>query len=153
MSNSGKERAHKHKKIRPVTSWVGGGSPDHVCPELKERKHIRPGTRPGGSVTGVAEKLFMCQLQGRKRNLNPNFLVRISSGGVGVFHARGWGPKSSLRPSKPRETKLLAGYPGILAGISRVSPKSLRIKKLVFNFWSLVLKARKRWVLFSPLGP
>ena len=40
--------------------------------------------------------------------------------GWGVFHVKGWGPKSSLCPSKPRETKLfggislgsLAGYPG-----------------------------------------
>ena len=47
--------------------------------------------------------------QGRKRNPNPNFLVRISSGGVGVFRANGWGPKSSVCRSKPRETKLLGG--------------------------------------------
>ena len=38
-----------------------------------------------------------------------NFLVRICSGGVGVFHVNGWGPKSSVCPSKPRETKLLGG--------------------------------------------
>ena len=44
-----------------------------------------------------------------KRNPNPNFLVRISSGGVGVFHVKGWGPKSSVCPSKPRETKLFGG--------------------------------------------
>ena len=47
--------------------------------------------------------------QGRKRNPNPNCLVRISSGGVGVFHVKGWGPKSSVCPSKPRETKLFGG--------------------------------------------
>ena len=30
---------------------------------------------------------------------------------------KGWGPKSSVRPSKPSETKLFApGYPGILPG-------------------------------------
>ena len=40
---------------------------------------------------------------------NPNLLVRISSGGKGVFHVKGWGPKSSVCPSKPRETKLLSG--------------------------------------------
>ena len=38
---------------------------------------------------------------------------------VGVFHVKGWGPKSSVCPSKPRETKLLAAYPGTFAGISR----------------------------------
>ena len=84
--HSGKEKAHKHKQISPVTARVGGqGSPDRVarglptggqrskvyvlCAEPKEHKHFRPGTRPGGSgtrpggsVTGVTEKLFMCQM-------------------------------------------------------------------------------------------
>ena len=41
--------------------------------------------------------------QARKRNPNPNFWVRISSSGVGVFHVKGWGPKSSVCPSKPGE--------------------------------------------------
>ena len=62
---SGKEKAHKHKQIFPVTARVGGGSPDRVgggglptggqgskvyvlCAESKEHKHFRPGTRPGG---------------------------------------------------------------------------------------------------------
>ena len=27
-----------------------------------QHKHFHPGTRPGGSVTGVTEKLFMCQM-------------------------------------------------------------------------------------------
>ena len=75
---SGEEKAHKHKQIFPVTARWGGGSPDRVardlptggqgskvyvlCAEPKEHKHFRPGTRPGGSVTGVTEKLFMCQM-------------------------------------------------------------------------------------------
>ena len=38
----------------------GQGSNVYVmCVEPKEHKHVRLGTRPGGSVTGVAEKLFM----------------------------------------------------------------------------------------------
>ena len=68
-----------------MTARVGGGSPDRVargfptgdqgskvyvlCAEPKEYKHFRPGARPGvsgarpgGSVTGVTEKLFMCQM-------------------------------------------------------------------------------------------
>ena len=49
----------------------GGGAPDWVarvkclcavCAETKEHKHFRPGTPPGGAVTGVTEKLFMCQM-------------------------------------------------------------------------------------------
>ena len=78
LPSSGKEKAHKHKQIFPVTAPGGGGSPDRVarglptggqgskvyvlCAEPKEHKHFRPGTRPGGSVTGVTEKLFMCQM-------------------------------------------------------------------------------------------
>ena len=84
---SGKKKAHKHKQSFPVTARVGGGLPTGwpgvsrpvargqkfmcyvLCAEPKEHKHFRPGTRPGGSgsrlggsVTGVTEKLFMCQM-------------------------------------------------------------------------------------------
>ena len=77
------------------------------------------------------------QNQAGKRNPNPNFLVRISSGGVRVFHVKGWGPKSSVCPSKPRETNL---FGGISRGFGRDipgCPKSLRKRKFVFNFGSL----------------
>ena len=48
-----------------------GSKVDVLCAtaEPKEHKHFRTGTRPGGSgarpggsVTGVTEKLFMCQM-------------------------------------------------------------------------------------------
>ena len=43
--------------------------------------------------------------------------VRIFSGGLGVFHVLGWGPKSSVCPSKPGKSNLLGGiFPGILPG-------------------------------------
>ena len=66
----GKEKAHKHKQICPVTAWVReGGWPGVRClcavavyAEPKEHKHFCPGTQPGGPVTGVTEKLFMCQM-------------------------------------------------------------------------------------------
>ena len=61
-----------------VVSRPGGqGPPDQwpwvkvyvLCAEPKEHKYLRPGirpgglgTQPGGSVTGVTEKLFMCQM-------------------------------------------------------------------------------------------
>ena len=79
-SYSGKEKAHKHKQIFLVTAspdWVARGLPTGgqgskvyvLCAEPNEHKHFRPGTRPGGSgarpggsVTGVTEKLFMCQM-------------------------------------------------------------------------------------------
>ena len=64
--SSGKGKAHKHNFFFPVTARVGGvsrlggqGSNLYVvCAEPKEHKHFRPGTRPGGSVTGVTEKWF-----------------------------------------------------------------------------------------------
>ena len=63
--------------------------------------------------------------QGRKRNPNPNFLVRISSGGMGVFHVKGWGAKKvwyALRnPGKPN---FLVGYPGILVGPAKSEKKN-----------------------------
>ena len=60
-------------------------------------------------MTCVQETQKTINIQVRKRNPNPNFLVRISSDGVGVFHVKGWGPKSSVCPSKPWKTKLFGG--------------------------------------------
>ena len=49
---------------------------------------------------------------------------------VGVFHVKGWGPKSSVCPAKLRETKLFGGISRDFAGISQGCPKSLRKKSL-----------------------
>ena len=77
--------------------------------------------------------------QGGKRNPNPNFLVRIFSSGVGVFHVNGWGPKSSIRPSKPGKSNFLGGISRDFAGISRGRPKSLRKKVWVqFSFPTII---------------
>ena len=62
----------------------------------------------------------------RKKSTNPNYLVRLSSGG-GFFHVKVQGPKSSACPSKPRETKLLGGT-------SQGCPESLRNKSLCSIF-------------------
>ena len=83
---SGKEKAHKHKQISPVTARAGGGSPDRAGrgvsrPVARGQKFMccarnprninvfvrvpgreESGSRPGGSVTGVTEKLFICQM-------------------------------------------------------------------------------------------
>ena len=53
---------------------------------------------------------------------------------VGIFHVKGWGPKSSVYPSKPRKTKRFVGCPGIFGGMSRGRPKSLRKKSLCSIF-------------------
>ena len=45
---------------------------------------------------------------------------------VGVFHVKGWGPKTSVCPSKPRESNFFGGISRDFAGISWNRPKSLR---------------------------
>ena len=82
---SGKEKAHKHKQNFPVTARVGrvsrpggggglptGGQGSKFMCCVRNPKNINifvrvpgredSGTRPGGSVTGVTEKLFTCQM-------------------------------------------------------------------------------------------
>ena len=82
----GKEKAHKHKQIFPVTARVGGGvsrpvgggvsrpvargqmfmccvrNPRNINVFVRVPGREESGSRPGGSVTGVTEKLFMCQM-------------------------------------------------------------------------------------------
>ena len=43
---------------------------------------------------------------------------------------KGWGPKSSVCPSKPRESNFFGGISRDFAGISWKRPKSLRKKSL-----------------------
>ena len=74
------------------------------------------------------------RVQGRKRNPNPNVLVRIFSGGVGVFHVNGRGPKSWVRPSEPGKSNFFGGISRDFAGVSRGCPKSLRKKSLCSIF-------------------
>ena len=81
-----------------------------------------------------------CRVSGKKRNPNPNFLVRMSSGGVGVFHVKGWGPKSSVCPSKPRETKLFGGISGLFAWDIPGVPEKFEKEKFVFNSRPLGLR-------------
>ena len=82
---SGKEKAHKHKQIFPVTARAGGGlltgwggvsrpvargqkfmccvrNPRNINVFVRVPGREESGSRPGGSVTGVTEKLFMCQM-------------------------------------------------------------------------------------------
>ena len=73
-------RVHPNININTFFRWLPGwgGSPDRVArglptggqgskvyvlfAEPKEHQHLGSGARPGGSVTGVTEKLFMCQM-------------------------------------------------------------------------------------------
>ena len=60
--------------------------------------------------TSCAHKQWVCywQIKEEKGAQTQTFCVRISSDGMGVF-VNGWGPKSSVCPSKPRKTQLLGG--------------------------------------------
>ena len=89
-----------------LATWEAGGWKDNsrLCP------FSNPWCQKGGSIgKGVFSERSISQRAWGFGHPNPNFMVRISSGGMGVFHARGWGPKSSVCPSKPRETKLFSG--------------------------------------------
>ena len=65
---------------------------------------------------------------------HPNFLVRIFSSGVGVFHVNGWGPKSLICPSKPGRSNFLGGISRDFAGISRWCPQKFEKKRVCFQF-------------------
>ena len=88
--------------------------------------------------------------EARKRNPNLNFLVRIFSGGVGFFHVKGWGAKSSVCPSKPGKSNFFGGISRDFAGISRRCPKSLRKTSLCSIFvpykFSEIYKGNKKLV-------
>ena len=85
-----------------------------VIENQEEIQHFLGWEGGGSRGTKIVNKTFVNKLafpkddQGRKMNPNPNFLVRIFSGGVGVFRVKGWAPKSSVCPSKARETKHFA---------------------------------------------
>ena len=87
--------------------------------------------------------------QGRKRNPNPNFLVRIFSSGGGVFYVNGWGPKSSVCPSKPGKSNILGGIFRDFARISGVpeNPKNLLRLILGDNLQRLKLPENRKITL------
>ena len=64
-------------------------------------------------------------------------LVRICLGGVGVFHMKGCGPKSSLCSSKTQGNQTIwRDIPGFLPGFAGISEKFE--KKFVFDLWPLL---------------
>ena len=103
--------------IQNVCLWI---FPSHCW--VARPRVLDPGGPPMKCHGPCQEKC--ANTQGGKKNPNPNFLVRIFSSGVGVFHVNGWGPKSSIRPSKPGKSNFLGGLSRDFAGISRRCPKS-----------------------------
>ena len=79
--------------------------------------------------------------QPSKRSTNSNFWLRIPSGGVGVFHVNGWGPKSSACPQNPGKQTFGQDIPGFLPGYpsgAQWRPKSSRKTMLYSIFLSLL---------------
>ena len=68
--------------------------------------------------------------QARKRSKTSNFCVQKTSGGVGIFHVKGWRLKSLGCPEtyKNNKTDFLVGYPGIFARISRSCVTIVQLK-------------------------
>ena len=70
----------------------------------------------------------------------PKHLSPDVSGGVGVFHVKGWGPKSSVCPSKPGKSNFfgaISHIPGFCRDIPEL-PEKFERNKYVFNFWPYI---------------
>ena len=76
--------------------------------------------------------------QARQRNPNPNFSVRIFSGGAGVFHMKEWGAKMFGTLLETRDIKLFwREIPEFCWDMPAVAEKFEKTT-FVFNFWPLV---------------
>ena len=74
---------------------------------------------------------------GKKRDPKPKLLgPDILWWGGGVFHVKGWGPKSSACPSKPGKPNFFGGISRDFAGMA--VPEKFERKKFGFNFRYLV---------------
>ena len=116
--------------------------------------HIRTSNSTGPEPTSFTAMLW--ELVGpnrshasvKKKEHNPNFWVQTSSGGVRVLHTwSGWGPKSSVCPSKPTQTKPFGRISRIFVGISRGCPKIGRTPKGTYSS-----SGRSRHLLETPLS-
>ena len=72
--------------------------------------------------------------QGGKKNQTQTFWSGYFPVGYGVFHVNGWGPKSSIRSSKPGKSNFLGGLSRDFAGISRRCPKKKEKKRVCVQF-------------------
>ena len=71
--------------------------------------------------------------QAGKRSTNPNLWARVSSGGVGVFHVKGWAKKIGMS-LETQKTKLFGGRSRDVGRDIPGVPEKLEKKRLVFDF-------------------
>ena len=114
----------------PVAVGCGGIGPDRprkgpekvpICP--KKARFARKDSSEG---------IYFKKEKGSQAQTFGSGYFRV---GWGVFHVKGWGPKSSACPSKPRETKLFGRdrvFPEFCRDIPGV-PGKFEKKKFVFN--------------------
>ena len=167
--SSGKEKAHKHKQIFPVTARAGGGgSPDRVgggvsrpvargpkfmcCARNPRNINVfvrvpgreESGSRPGGSVTGVTEKLFMCQMF--MCLFRPLFPRNYSISEAQIF--------ADFR-RKPQETADFRRNPFVPFSLSLLSPPCLshRQPSVAAASFANVNNSGKSKALVFPKGP
>ena len=109
------------------------------------------GLQPRPPLTGVSRALRarnperVLRVRQEKRAQRLSFWVRRPPGGVGVFHAKGWWPKTSCLPSKlclPWVSKRgIRDVPGILPGC----PGPLAVfKKFVQKNFVRIFRSLKR---------
>ena len=110
----------------PPTSYSSLSGP----PRPKSKKSLTTVSR---GLQPQRWKKFRKSLEsGTKKEPKPKLLSPdIFWWGLGVFHVKGWGPKSSICPSKPGKSNCFGGISRDFAGISRKCPKSLRKKVCV----------------------
>ena len=82
------------------------------------------------SPTQVAHQDAFSQKERSLRQEKGSQVAGLSSGGVGVFHVKGWRPKSSVCPLKPKEPKLICGISGSLCSDLPGMPE--KFEKIVF---------------------
>ena len=105
------------------------------------RNNRKRGTASLRSRTCVKRNaVFGACFSATKKEPKPKVLSPDIPSGGGVFHMNGWGPKSSVCPSKPGKIKLFwRDIPGFCWDIP-AAPEKFEKKKFVFNFWPLVLR-------------
>ena len=114
-----------HHRFPPVF-----GAPKDMPPKKGEQIHSPFFWSIFAIKLGKKRNLGQKYGSGTEKEPKPKLFGPDISGGVGVFHVKGWGPKSSVCPSKPGKSNFLGGISRDFAGISRQCPKSLRKKSL-----------------------